>query len=341
MKVNIRQLSEITGFSPATVSNALNHKRGVNAQTAATIIQAARELGYNEEERISRIRFVMFKKYGNVVEDTPFFPLMIAGVEQECRACGMEMVLCNLDRRQPNFEEQFAAICDDRSSAIILLGTELEDEDTGLIRALPFPFIVIDYWKEDMSFDALLINNADSARLATEYLIGRGHQRIGYLKGSFRIKPFRSRYAGYRTALEKAGIEPDEHLVVELSPTMDGAYQDMKSYLDTRPQLPTAFFADNDIIALGAMRAMWEYGIRIPEDVSVVGFDDLAFSSISNPPLTTIRVPKQQMGRIAVRRLRDMLQDKSTGQDTEETHLKIQVCTDFVERDSVSDLRRG
>lgn len=329
MKVSVRKISELTGFSPATVSNALNHKKGVNAETAAKILETARELGYLTESRITKIKFVTFKKRGYVVEDTPFFPQMIAGVEQECRLLGYDMVLRHLDRRADNFDEVFSELCSDRSSALILLGTELEDEDIDLIRALPKPFVVIDYWKEDMSFDAVLINNADSARMATEYLIEKGHREIGYLKGEFRIKPFRSRYAGFETALKKAGIPEKEEYQLSLSCNMDGAYRDMKRHLAKGCPLPTAFFADNDIIALGAMKAMWEAGIRIPEDVSVVGFDDLTFSSIYNPPLTTVRVPKQEMGKVAVRRLRDIMMD---GNDL---HLKTQVCTEFVERDSV------
>lgn len=331
MKISIRKLSEITGFSPATVSNALNHKKGVNAETSAKILQAARELGYTPGNRITRVKFVMFKNRGHVVENTPFFPLMVAGVEQECRALGMEMVLCHLDRRQENFDEVFRNICEDTGTALILLGTELEDSDIDLIRALPDPFVVIDYWKEDMTFDAVLINNADSARMATEYLVSKGHRKIGYLRGDFRIKPFRSRYNGYQTALKKAGLEENTAFEIPLSCDMDGAYQDMKRVLTGHPELPTAFFADNDMIALGAMKAMWEAGIRIPEDVSVVGFDDLSFSSISNPPLTTIRVPKQDIGKVAVRRLRDMITDNST------LHVKTQVCTEFVERDSVRE----
>ena len=333
MKVNIRKISEITGFSPATVSNALNYKKGVNAETAAKILSVAKELGYNEESKISRIKFVMFKKYGNVVEDTPFFPLMIAGVEEECRILGLEMVLINLDRRQNNFDEVFTGICEDKTSAVILLGTELEDEDIDLVRRLPHPFVLIDYWNEDMSFDAVLINNEDSARIATEYLMQKGHKKIGYLKGNFRIKPFRSRYIGYKRAMDRAGIAINEDYIVELTPTIDQAYLDMKAYLTRKPKpkIPTAFFADNDIIALGAMKAMWECGIRIPEDVSIVGFDDLTFSSISNPPLTTLRVPKQDMGRVAVRRLRDMMKD------TAGLHLKTQVCTEFIERQSVRE----
>ena len=167
MKVSIKKISEITGFSPATVSNALNYKRGVNADTAAKILKTAHDLGYFEDNRITKVKFVMFKRNGVVVEDTPFFPSMISGVEQECRACGMEMMLCNLDKRDPDYREQVRWLMSDKASAVILLGTEMMDEDSELIWGLNCPLVVIDYWKEDMSFDAVLINNADSARMAT------------------------------------------------------------------------------------------------------------------------------------------------------------------------------
>lgn len=335
MKVSIKQISEITGFSPATVSNALNYKKGVNADTSAKILKAAQDLGYFDENKIRKVKFVMFKRNGVIVEETPFFPLMIAGAEQECRACGMEMVMCHLDKRESNYEEQVRWLQNDKASVVILLGTELMDEDLELIRGMMKPFVVIDYWKEDMTFNAVLINNADSARMATEYLIGKGHRQIGYLQGSMRIKPFRSRRVGYQTALHKAHLPLEEEFVITLTADMDGAYQDMKHFLKRNPKLPTAFFADNDMIALGAMKAMREFGIRIPEDVSVVGFDDLSFSSIFSPSLTTLRVPKQEIGRFAVRRLREIMQEPNS------PNLKIQVCTQFIERESVRSIGSG
>ena len=332
MKVSVKKISEITGFSPATVSNALNYKKGVNAETSAKIFKAAQDLGYYEENHIRKVKFVMFKRDGSVVEDSPFFIQLISGAEQECRACGMEMQLCNLDKRDPGYKEQAKWIMNDKASAVVLLGTEMMDSDIDLIRGMTCPFIVIDYWKEDMSFDAMLINNADSARMATEYLIANGHKEIGYLQGKFRIKPFRSRSAGYQTALQKAGIHLNKDYIVTMSTTIDGAYEDMKRNLMGKPKLPTAFLADNDMIALGAMKAMAEVGVRIPEDVSIVGFDDLTFSSISYPPLTTLRVPKQEMGRAVVRRLRDMIKDNDG------IKMKMQMCTQFIERKSVRKL---
>ena len=117
-----------------------------------------------------------------------------------------------------------------------------------------------------------------------------------------------------------------------MATTIDGAYENMKQYLSEKVKLPTAFFADNDMIALGAMKAMAEFGIRIPEDISIVGFDDLTFSSISYPPLTTLRVPKQEMGRAVVRRLRDILKDNDG------IKIKMQMCTQFIERESVKKI---
>ncbi len=331
MKVSIKQISESTGFSLATVSIALNHKKGVNKNTSDQIFKAARELGYQEENSISKVKFVKYKKNGLIVDDTPFFTLMIDGASEECRKHGLDMVVSTIDSRDDNYEDQVHWLLNDRSAAVILLGTELMDEDMNLFRGAACPFLLLDNWCEDMSFNAVLINNADSARMATQYLIGMGHTKIGYLRGSFRINAFRSRASGYRSAMNLASLPVDKTYTVTLQPTMDGSYRDMKRHLETNPELPTAFFADNDMIALGAMKAMAESGIRIPDDVSIIGFDDLTFSAISSPGLTTLRVSKQEMGETAVRRLLETMEGESS-------HLKIQICTEFVERGSVKDI---
>ena len=335
MKVSVRQISEKTGFSPATVSNALNYKKGVNAETAEIVRKAARELGYYDAKSISRVKFVMYKRDGTIVEDTPFFPQMLRGIEEECRSLGYELTVQNLDRRDAAFEKHLQVLQNDKSAGVILLGTELLDEDIDLIHRIEAPLVLIDYWNEDLSFDAVMATNQDSTRTAVNYLIERGHTKIGYLQGSFRIKPFRGRAAGYLQALQKAGIPVDEKYQITLTANMDGAYTDMLKYLSQNPEaeLPTAFFADNDVIALGAMKALREKGYRIPQDVSIIGFDDLSFSSISSPALTTMRVPKLELGRTAVRRIHDQVHDQDN------VHFKTQVCTVFVERESVADLR--
>lgn len=332
MKVSIKDISEQTGFSASTVSNALNHKRGVNAATSEEIFKVARKLGYINESRVSKVKFVVYERNGLIIEDTPFFPALIDGVEKECKNYGLEMIMCYLNQYDKDYEKQVNQLIHDDSTAVILLGTELMDEDVEIYKGATCPFIMLDWWTEDMVFDGVLINNADSARIAVEYLIRNGHKEIGYLRGDYRIKAFRSRSVGYKDAMQRWGLDVRSQYTVTLGTTSNGAYRDMVKFLENEPELPTAYFADNDMIALGAMKALQEKGYRIPEDVSIVGFDDLTFSEVSTPPLTTLRVPKREMGQLAVRRLMDIIRG-------DRIKTKIQVCTSFVERKSVKKVK--
>ena len=332
MKAGIKQISDITGFSAATVSNALNRKKGVNQKTAEEVFRVAREIGYLDKGTVTKIKLLIFKKNGLIIDDTPFFSLLISGFEQECREAGFEMVIGNLDARHPDYVEQTKQLINESGAAIVLLGTELSPADLKLFKEAACPLLLLDYWSFDMSFNGIMINNSDSARVAVNYLIARNHTKIGYLKGKFRILGFEQRQSGYRSALRENGVELNPDYIVELSTTMNSAYLDMLDYLSNHPVLPTAYFADNDVIALGAMKALQEKGYRIPEDISIIGFDDLPFCDISSPRLTSLRVPKQEMGRIAVRKIIDMIRKE------DEVRTKTQICTDFIERDSVKTI---
>ena len=208
----------------------------------------------------------------------------------------------------------------------------MKDEDFPLYMSGNCPMVLLDCWSSNYSVNAVLINNADSAVTAVQYLINKGHREIGYLRGRFRIKAFTSRCAGYSRALSKNNIELNSQYIFTVSTTMDGAYKDMKEYLAKGAKMPTAFFADDDMIALGCIKAFQEAGYRVPEDISVASFDDLPFCEISSPRLTTIKVFKYEMGQIAVRRLIEVMKDGG------KINTKTQVCTEFVERDSVIDL---
>lgn len=335
MKVSVKQISEATGFSPATVSNALNHKKGVNRETSAEIFRVAKEMGYIPENRITKIKFVIYKRNGLIIDDSPFFNLLIDGVEKECRKFGYEMVICHLDRRAADYEEQVKWMIHDTASAVILLGTELMDDDVKIYRNAKCPLLLFDYFDPAMAFSGVLINNDDSARMATEYLLAKGHRKIGYLRGDFRIQAFRCRARGYQRALHNHDINPDTKYTFTLSTTMDGAYKDMLKHLNKSHALPTAFFADNDMIALGAIKALKEKGYRVPEDISIVGFDDLPFCEIATPRLTTIHVSKPEMGAVAVRRMHEIINHVGEGKE------KISICTDFIERESVTDIHNS
>lgn len=332
MKVSIKQISQMTGFSPATVSNALNRKRGVNSNTSEKIFKAAKELGYQQEKPITKIKFVTYRKNGRVIDDCSVFPDMIEGVEKQAKELGYETTFSHLNYEDLSFQIRLKEVLEDTGCLLILLGTEMMEEDYEPFKAYKGHMIVLDGWCEDMNFDGVLINNTDAACRAVEYLIRKGHTKIGYLRGDYRIKAFRYREYGYERALERHGLKKYPQYTVTVGTRLEEAYEQMKDYLSRHQELPTAFFADNDIVALGAMRAMTESGIRIPEQVSIVGFDDINYGAVSTPGLTTVHIYKQEMGATAVRRVMDHI--KYPGRNGK---MKIQVCTDFVERSSVSD----
>ena len=179
----------------------------------------------------------------------------------------------------------------------------------------------------------ILINNTDAACNAVEYLIKKGHREIGYLRGDYRIKGFQYREYGYHRALQRHGLSSPPDGIVTVGTQLESSYEGMRRYLEKNPKLPTAFFADNDVIALGVMKAMQEKGIEIPAQVSIVGFDDINFGTVSVPALTTIHVFKQEMGEVAVRRVLDHVRYSDS-----KIKMKIQVYTEFTERDSVREL---
>lgn len=336
MKISIRDLSRMTGFSPATISNALNHKKGVNKETAEEIFRVARETGYLSANAVTKIKLLIFKKNGKIIEDTPFFQSLIEGFEEECHRLGYEMVISRADQRDPDYLNQIKSLLNEQGTGVVVLATEMmDDSDLAPYKGAGCPLVILDHWSETMEFNAVLINNADAARMITEHLLDNGHTEVGYLRGSFRIKGFRSRFVGFQTALRKHKLPYKDEYTVTVGTSLNGAYQGMLEYLRKNPKLPTAYFADNDMIALGAMKALKEMGYRVPEDISIVGFDDLPFSEISTPALTTLRVPNREMGKMAVRRVSELIEGIAS-----DAAIKIQVCPKIVYRNTVKNIAK-
>ena len=335
MKVGIKQISQLSGFSQATVSNVLNNKKGVNRETSEKIWKIAKELGYYQQSLIKTIKFVIFKKHGEVVSDTPFFGALINGVEGGCKLLGYKLEIINIDCKAPSFSSVLEGLFSDRSSAILLLATEMEKSDILPFENSPVPVVVLDNWFSNMTFNSTLINNSDSSCNSVEYLIQNGHTKIGHLKSSIEINNFKYREYGFNRAMLKAGLALGPEYTFLLRPTTDGSYLDMTNCLKKNPQMPTAFIADNDIIALGAMKAIQEAGYSIPEDISVIGFDDIPFCEFFSPSLTTVKVFKENMGEEAVRMLHMLIQNNGRAHGAA---LKLEVSTEFMVRNSVKKL---
>lgn len=335
MKSNIKMISDLTGYSPATISNAFSRKRSVSKDAAEKIFKTAQEIGYFPKLKISNVKVVIYKKSGAIVNDSPFFSALLSGVEAECQTFGYNTVMCNLVEDAPDYDNKLEELLNDPSSALLILATELDEAEARRFQSALAPVVLLDNWYEYLKFNAVLIDNTDAAIKAVTYLANMGHRHIGYLRGSVEIKNFYYRCQGYVRALRECGLTYESEYTFSLTPSMEGSYGDMAEILRHAPKLPTAFFADNDMIALGAMRALQQNGYRVPEDVSIVGFDDLPYCAVSSPPLTTVKVYNSQMGRAAVRRLKEIIDYGDTYRS------KVQITSSFVERDSVRDLRNG
>ena len=334
-RLSIRDLSRQLGYSPSTVSNALNHKGGVGAKTAERIIQAARELGYERPLRLSSVTFVIARKSGRMVDEGSFRLAVINGIEHEASQRGLKtsyatVELSDEDARGRRIEE----LASDPSTGIILLGTEMNEQDYELFARHRDRIVVVDGASDRLFFESVVFSNEGSAYNAVRHLVDRGHRSIGYIAGNLRIRNFPLRERGYLSALAASGITPNPAWRVELgTDRLESAYRDMRTWLDAAPELPTAFFADDDALAVGAMRALSERGYEVPRDVSMVGFDDVDYAAMAHPPLTTVHVPRFDIGCIAVRRLLELTSNARPY--TCVSHLS----TALVERESVRALR--
>ena len=228
MRVSVRKISEATGFSPATVSNALNRKKGVNKETAEKILRAASEMGYRMDEKIRKIRFVIFRKNGLIIDDSPFHPAVIEGVERQAKAMGLETVFNHVDVHDLEYGSQIQEILSDTESAVVLLGTEMLEEDFKEFQSAENRIVLLDGWSDQYFFDSVLISNTDSAAKAVEYLIQKGHSKIGYLRGDFRIQAFRYREIGYKRMMERYGLKINEEYLATVGTKIETAYEEMK-----------------------------------------------------------------------------------------------------------------
>ena len=308
MAISAKEIAGELHLSPATVSMVLNNKGGISEQTRARVLETAKKRGYDfsKKGRLQTgkgvVQFVVYKEHGTVVADTPFFSQIAEGVDIGCKRAGYELQMTYFYGTQ-NCAEQVQAIRDRDSRGILLLGTELPPESFRLFASLKVPLVVLDTYFEELNRDSVLINNVQGAYLATSHLAERGLKTVGYLRSSYPIGNFAERADGYYKALRSHKMPTDHPYTHKLTPSVEGSYADMTKILQSGAPVAQGYFADNDLIAAGAMRALQQFGLHIPEDVSLVGFDDMPICEYLEPKLTTMAVPKRRLAELAVRRL--------------------------------------
>lgn len=340
MAITAKELSAILGLSEAAVSMALNNKPGVSTATRKRVVAEAEKRGYDftkikeaaesAPKSNGMIYFIIYRRHGAVVTDTPFFSQLSQGIDYGCK---QKHYLLNVyylyENQEGGVEAQLKDLLRMNCKGIILLGTELREEDFAPFEALPVPVVLLDNCFEKRTVDCVLINNVQGAYLAADYLIRKCKAQPGYLRSSYPIHNFEERADGFYKAVRESGMSPSKSVVHRLSPSVEGAMADMRALLEAGEETARCYFADNDLIACGAMKAFLEKGFRIPQDVALIGFDDMPVCTFVEPALTTVNVPKQYMGEMAVNRLHELL---TAGQSFP---VKLELATHLVKRKSV------
>lgn len=298
-QVTIAFIAERAGVSVPTVSKVINGRAGVGAGTRARVESLITEYGYRRPENASRAE-IMELVMGDL--ESLWGLEIIRGVEQVARTHHVGVVVSDFDQRPTELRGGTRGWMEDalaRRPQCVVSVAQLSRAQRDQLTARGIPFVVFDL-AADLPDDAPYVGatNWMGGRSATRHLLELGHRRIAMIAGPDRLLCCRARFDGYRAALDASNLQWDEGLVVRADLNHEGGWAAAGALLD-RPDPPTALFAANDVLALGAYRAARERGLRIPEDLSVVGFDDLPVVSWIDPPLTTVHQPLVEMAAAA------------------------------------------
>ena len=308
--VTIRDVAARAGVSSTTVSHVINKTRPVSDILRTRVEAAMAELGFQPNALARSLRRKRTHTLGMIVPDSanPFFAEVGRGIEDTSFASGYSIILCNSDGDRNRELLYLDLLVQKQVDGVLLVPTGNHAELAAHLRTRNIPVVVIDRDVSDAPIDRAYIDNVAGGCVATRHLLDLGHRRIGYIGGPPHLSPVPGRGAGYLRALEEAGIPIDDRLIVA------GSFQDVGGYEGTQsllalPDRPTAIFAGNDLMAIGALAAARDANIAVPAELSIVGFDDIHLAGYINPPLTTIAQPKYELGVIAAELLLARLSD--------------------------------
>jgi LacI family transcriptional regulator len=309
----IRDVAAAAGVSVGTVSNVLNRPQAVAPATRARVEQAIAALGFVRNEPARQLRAGRSRTFGLVVLDVanPFFTDVARGVEEAVAAEGLAVILCDSAERADREHRYLDLLEEQRVQGVLI--TPVEGVGTRLrqLRQRGTPVVLVDRWASTRSFCSVSVDDVAGGGLAGAHLAGQGHRRIAFVGGPFRFKQVADRHEGARQALASAGL-PEPALVLVETPALNVASgRAAGARIAELPagRRPTAAFCANDLLALGVLQEMTRRQLRVPQDLAIVGYDDIDFAAAAAVPLSSVRQPRGELGRAAA----ELLIEESSG----------------------------
>lgn len=339
MLLKSKDIAKMLNISPSTVSLAINNKPGVSAETKNKVFAALEEYyasgKFGSEDNSANVKgiivLVVHKAQKQLFIPTVFFQDVIDDIQSVAIHNNYQLEISYYNSGM-NKELLLESLSREKVAGVILYATELPNDELSTYDSLAKPLVVFDARLPVENIDMVTLANRNAVSNAINYVYSLGHRRIGFLKSKTRINNFDDRYFGYLEGLQLNNLEYSPDFVYDVTCTIDGACADFLKILDKPLEsLPTVFLTDLDYNAAGALRAIKKKGLSVPNDFSLVGFDDIALMSELDPPITTIQI-KHYFGAIAASRLIDKIEKMDN------YFLNIEVATELIIRESVKKL---
>lgn len=326
----IRDVAKLAGVAPITVSRVINRSSYVNQKTRKLVEAAIEELGYVPNMLGPSLRFKQTMTLAMVITDitNPFWTTVTRGVEDVAQANGYSTILCNTDESEEKQEQYLQMLLRRRIDGILLVPASNSPDPIRLIQRQGIPVVVLDRQIPDVEVDIVRADSETGAYQLTQHLLSLGHRQISMLTGPKRTSTAVDRVHGFCRAMNEAGLNVCDSQVLWGAFTQESGYSMAKEALIDTPR-PTALFAANNFIAIGAMRALREQGFHVPEDVALVTVDDIPPAFTINPFLTVATQPALEMGHQATRLLLDIIK-----KETQHQYQQIVLPTEMIIRTS-------
>ncbi|EGQ8443181.1 substrate-binding domain-containing protein [Vibrio cholerae] len=330
----MKDIARLAGVSTSTVSHVINKSRFVSDEIAERVNNAAQQLNYAPSALARSLKMNRTKTIGMLVTTStnPFFGEVVKGVERSCYHQGYNLILCNTEGDNQRMKASINTLLQKRVDGLLLMCSTLEGERLDVFDRYPdIPIVVMDWGPILFASDKIQDNSLQGGYMAAKHLIECGHKEIGCITGPLIRHQAQMRYEGYKRALAEAGIAINPDWIVESDFECEGGYQAFEKLYE-RGKLPSALFVSNDMMAMGVIQAASQRGLRIPDDLSLIGYDDVHIAKFMTPALTTIHQPKYRLGKAAVDTLLYRLENPDT------TAQVVQLEPTLVVRNSVRKL---
>ena len=327
--VTIVNVAEEAGVSYGTVSRVINDSVHVKPETRERIQQAMERLGYVVNRQARSLAGGKANVIGVLVPDlgTGYIGEIMRGIDTELGLAGYDLMLYTTHRTAVKESNYVANLAQGMVDGLLLILPRNPSDYISALTQRKFPFVLIDHQGTGRDCAAVGATNWQGAYNATEYLINLGHRRIGFITGSMDLGAAQDRLEGYQAALRTNRLSSEAELIYSGTFFQPDGYIGALQFLNLKNP-PSAIFASNDVMAMGVMDAIREKGLQIPEDISVIGFDDIPQAMLVRPALTTVRQPLEKMGRAATQMLLDMLGNPGKKKE------RFELPTELIVRDS-------